>query len=83
MSELREFGYAEIIEEARLVTKGCIKSFFNGKVFAKVLFSLKAVNEPLEHLLLEVLCKEEMLKYTLQVCLFSLIHVIEVILMQL
>ena len=31
----------------------------NGKAFAKAFFNLKAVNEALERLLLEVFCKEE------------------------
>ena len=53
---MRGSGYVEIIEEARLVANGCIK---NVKEFAKVLFNLKAVNEALEHLLLEVFCEEE------------------------
>ena len=29
-------GYADIIEEARIVTKGCIKNLLDGKTFAKV-----------------------------------------------
>ena len=53
---MRGSGYVEIIEKARLVANGCIK---NVKEFAKVLFNLKAVNEALEHLLLEVFCEEE------------------------
>ena len=57
--KMRESGYAEINEEARVVTKGCIKNVLNGKAFAKAYSSLKAVNEALEHLLLEVFCKEE------------------------
>ena len=28
-------GYADIIEEARIVTKGCIKNLLDGKTFAK------------------------------------------------
>ena len=52
-------GYIEITEEPWLVTKGCIKNKLNVKGFAKTLFSLKAVNEALEHLLLEVFCEEE------------------------
>ena len=47
--------YAEIIEEERLVTKGCVKDVLNEKPFANALFSLKAVNKALERLLLEVL----------------------------
>ena len=49
-------GYVEITEEARLVTMGFIKNVLNGK--AKTLFSLKAVSEAQEHLLLEVFCEE-------------------------
>ena len=57
--KMRGSGYAEIIEETRFVTKSCLKNVLNGKAFAKTLFSLKAVNEALERLLLEVFCKEE------------------------
>ena len=67
-----ESRYAEIIEAARLVTKGCIKNVLNGKAFAKALFSLKAVNEALEHLLLELFCKEENIKMH-PACLLTLI----------
>ena len=51
-------GYAEIIEESWLVTKGCMKNKLIVKAFAKTLFSLKAVNEAPEHLLLKVFCEE-------------------------
>ena len=37
-------GYAEIKEEAGLVTKGCIKNVLSGKA----LYNLKALNEALE-----------------------------------
>ena len=56
---MRGSRYAEIIEEAQLVTKVCIKNVLNRKAFAKALFRLKAVNEALERLLLEVLCEEK------------------------
>ena len=56
--KMRGSGYAEIIEEAWLDTKGCIKNVLNGKAFAKALLSLKAVNKALEHLLLEVSYEE-------------------------
>ena len=56
--KMRESGYAEINEETRVVTKVCIKNVLSEKAFAKAYYSLKAVNEALEHLLLEVFCKE-------------------------
>ena len=56
---MRGSRYGEIIEEAGLVTKVCIKNVLNRKAFAKALFRLKAVNEALERLLLEVLCEEK------------------------
>ena len=52
-------GYAEIIEEAGLITKGCVSSVLSGKAFGKALFNLKAVNEALERLLLEEFIAEE------------------------
>ena len=49
--KMRESGYADIIEEAQLLTKGCIKNVLNGKAFVKTLFSLKAVNELIQRYL--------------------------------
>ena len=80
--KMRGSGYAEIIEEVRVVKKGRIKNVLNGKAFAKTLFSLKDVNEALERLLWLVFCEEENVEIHPYVCLLSLIHVIEVILMQ-
>ena len=57
--KMRGSGYAEIMEEARLVIKGRIKNALNEKAFAKTLFSFKAINKALERLLLEVFRKEE------------------------
>ena len=73
-------GYVEII-----VTKSCIKNVLNGKAFTKALVSLKAVNGALERLLLEVFREEENSKIypTCIYLTYSLIHVVEVILMQL
>ena len=72
---MRGSRYAEIIEEAQLVTKVCIKNALNRKAFAKALFRLKAVNEALEHLLLELLCeKKKFFKHILHVCSLLLIH---------
>ena len=56
---MRGSGYAEIMEEARLVIKGRIKNALNEKAIAKTLFSFKAINKALERLLLEVFRKEE------------------------
>ena len=52
-------GYKEILEEAKLVTKGCLKSIFNRKAFAKAFFNLKAFNEASERLLIEVFSEME------------------------
>ena len=40
--ERRGSGYAEIFEEARFVTKGCIKNALNKEAFTKTLSGLKA-----------------------------------------
>ena len=65
-------GYAEIIEQVRLITKDTIKSVLNGKAFAKVLFSLKDVNEALERLLWELFCQEGNVEIH-PICLLTLI----------
>ena len=70
--KIRGYGYAEIIEGIRLVTKSYTKNVLNGNAFAKALFSLKAVNEVLEPLLLEVFCEEENVEIHLT-CLLTLI----------
>ena len=64
--KMQGFGYVEIIEEAQLVTKGCVKNVLSIKVFAKALFSLKDLNKALQCLLMEVFLKKKILKYILQ-----------------
>lgn len=79
---MRGSGYVEIIEEARLVANGCIK---NVKEFAKVLFNLKAVNEMkrLSTCCWRCFAEKKTLEYILHVCLLSLVHIMEVILIPL
>ena len=55
--KMRGSVQSEILQEAGLVTKGCIKNVLSGKAFAKALFNLKATNEALERMLLEVYCE--------------------------
>ena len=51
--QARGYGYAEILLEAGLAEKGCLKHVFSGKAFAKAMFNLKATVEALERLLLD------------------------------
>ena len=39
----RGSGYAEILLEAGLAEKGCLKNILSGKAFAKAIFNLKAM----------------------------------------
>lgn len=52
-------GYAEILIEAGLATSGCLKNILSGKSYSKALFSLRAVTEALERLLINVFLEEE------------------------
>ena len=76
-------GYADIIEEARIVKKGCMKNMLNGKAFASAFSVWKWSAKLLNACCWRCSTKKNMLKYILHVCLLSLIHVIGVILMQL
>ncbi len=52
-------GYTAILIEAGLATSGCLKNILSGKSYAKALFSLRAVTEALERLLINVFLEEE------------------------
>ena len=54
----RGSGYAEVLLEAGLVEKGCLKHILSGKAFAKAMFNLKATVEALERLLLDVFVEQ-------------------------
>ena len=41
----RGSGYAEILQESDLVTKGCLKNVLSGKAFEKVCLTSKSTNE--------------------------------------
>ena len=49
----RGSGYAEILLEAGLAEKGCLKHVLSGKAFATAMFNLKATVDALERLLLD------------------------------
>ena len=64
----RGSGYAEILLEAGLAEKGCLKHILSGKAFAKVIFCLTATVEALDRLLM---CswKQRKLKFVLKLFL--------------
>ena len=51
-------GYAEILLEAGLAEKGCLKNILSGKAFAKAMFNLKATVEALDRLLRDVFVEQ-------------------------
>ena len=54
----RGFGYAEILLEAGLAEKGCLKHILSGKAFAKAIFCLKATVESLDRLLFDMFVEQ-------------------------
>ena len=52
--KVQGFRYAEILLEAGLAEKGCLKNILSGKAFAKPMFNLKATVEALDRLLIDV-----------------------------
>ena len=51
-------GYAEILLEAGLAEKGCLKNILSGKTFPKAVSNLKATVEALDRLLIDVFVEQ-------------------------
>ena len=72
--KLRGSGYAEILQEANLVTSGCLKNVLSGKAYAKALFCLETVSEAMERLLMERFIEEESVKIDDPAAILNLVN---------
>ena len=65
----RGSGYAEILLEAGLAKKGCLKNILPGKALAKTMFNLKVTVAALDRPLIDVFADRQALKYILKLFL--------------
>ena len=56
--KVRGSRYAEMLLEAGLPEKGCLKHILSGKAFAKAIFCLKATAEALDRFLFDVFVEQ-------------------------
>ena len=54
----RDSGHAEILLEADLAEKGCLKNILQGKAFVKAIFNVKTTVEALDQLLIDVFVEQ-------------------------
>ena len=71
--------YAEILLEAGLTVKGCLKNILSGKAFAKAMFNRRATVEALDRLLIDVIVEQTNTEIHPQALLMLFKHVTEIL----